>query len=122
MKTVFVVNSIKQHQGQLSLGEKQAILKLGNEGRSIRAIAQSLGVANMTILECSEKRHHWFSNNQTSNMSTKDNYRSRWQKEIVRAVTKNLKTTISNITNNPQMAGVKISQCTFLKKILRAGI
>ena len=41
---------------ELSLGEKQAILKLRKEGKLIRAIAQALGIACTTTWNALKKK------------------------------------------------------------------
>ena len=80
---------------ELSLGENQAILKLRKERKSIRAIAQALKRKNCGGIE-----------QQTSNRLTKE-YRN-----IVTAVKKTHKTSVSDITNNLYRADVKVSQST----------
>lgn len=41
---------------ELTIGEKQAILKLRNEGTVIRAIVQTLSTANTTIWNVQKKK------------------------------------------------------------------
>ena len=41
---------------ELSMGEKQAILKLRKKGKSIRAIGQTLGIASTTIWNVLNKK------------------------------------------------------------------
>ena len=53
------------------MGGKQAIVKLRKEGKSIRGIAQTLGIANTTIWSGPKKKGT--AGQQTSNRSTKDN-------------------------------------------------
>lgn len=58
---------------ELSMGGKQAILKLRKEEKSIRDIGQTLGVANNN-LKCPEKeRNYWYTEQQTWNRSAKKN-------------------------------------------------
>ncbi|MCI4387222.1 hypothetical protein PGIGA_G00071680 [Pangasianodon gigas] len=90
----------------LSMGEKQAILKLRKEEKSIRAIAQELGIANTTIWNVLKKK-------ETTCVLTTGHGTGRPRKttaddrNIVRAVKKNQKTTVRDITNNLHRAGVK---------------
>lgn len=45
---------------ELSMGEKQVISKLRKEGKSVRAIGQTLGIASNTIRNVlREERNHW---------------------------------------------------------------
>lgn len=50
---------------ELSLREKQAILKLIKWAKSARGIAQALSTANTTICSPEKARNHWYNNNQT---------------------------------------------------------
>ena len=87
--------------------KQKAITK--KEGQPIRAIAQALGAANTTIWNVLKKK-------ETTGLLTA-RFQTAWPRKttavddrnIVRAVKKNPKTTVSNITNNPRSAGVKVS-------------
>ena len=56
---------------ELSMGEKQTILKLRKEGKSIRAIGQTLGIASTTIWNVLKKKET--TGVQTLNRSAKEN-------------------------------------------------
>ncbi len=95
-----------QHEDQRAdYGRKQATLKLREDGKSIRAIAQTLIIARTTIWNVLKKT-------ETSGVLNNRRRTGRLRKtaavddrNIVRAVEKNPK-TVSDITNNLQRAGV----------------
>lgn len=100
---------------KLSIGEKQAILKLRKEGKSIRAIGQTLGIANTTIWNVQKKKT-------TGVLSNR--YRTGWPRKtttvdvrnIVRAVRKKTQNN-RDITNNPCSTEVKVSQFTIRRSL-----
>lgn len=92
------------------MAEKQTILKLNEEGKSIRAIAQTLGIATTTIWNVLKKK-------KTTGVLSNKHRTGRPRvttaiddRNIVRAVKKNPKTTVTDITANLHRAGVKVSQ------------
>ncbi len=95
---------------ELTMGEKQATLKLREDGKSIRAIAQTLIIARTTSLNVLKKTETSgvLNNRRRSGRPRKTSAVD--DRNIVRAVKKNPKTTVSDITNNLQRAGVKVSQ------------
>ncbi|MCJ8740406.1 hypothetical protein PDJAM_G00058690 [Pangasius djambal] len=102
---------------ELSMEEKQDIVKLKKEGKSIRAIAQTLGIANTTIWNVLKKQA-------TTGVLTTRHRTGRPRKttavddrNIVRAVKKNPQTTVSDITNNLHRAGVQVSQSTVRRRL-----
>ncbi len=100
---------------ELSMGEKQAIVKLREEGKSIRAIAHTLAISTIwNVLEKKEATGVLSNINQTGipRKTTAVDDRN-----IVRAVRKDPKTTVSEISNNLQRAGVKVSQSTVLRRL-----
>ena len=99
------------------MGEKQAIVNLRENGKSIRAIAQTLAIASTTIWNVLRKK-------ETSGILSNRPRKGRPRKtsavdnrNIVRAVKEDPKTTVSNISNNLQRAGVKVSQSTVRRRL-----
>lgn len=97
--------------------EKQDIVKLKKEGKSIRAISQELGIANTTVWNVLKKH-------ETTGLLTTRHRTGRPRKtsavddrKIVRAVKKNPQTTVSSITNSLLLAGVNISQSTVRRRL-----
>lgn len=102
---------------ELSMGEKQTILKLREEGKSIRAIAKTLGIATTTIWNVLKKK-------ETTGVLSNKHRTGRPRvttavddRNIVRAVKKNPKTTVTDITANLHRAGVKVSQSTVRRRL-----
>lgn len=101
---------------KLSIGEKQAILKLRKEGKSTRAIGQTLGIANTTIWNVQKKKKT------TGGLSNR--YRTGRPRKtttvdvrnIVRAVRKKPQNN-RDITNNPCSTEVKVSQFTIRRSL-----
>eukprot|EP00064_Thunnus_orientalis_P000139 superscaffoldBa00000006_g139 len=98
---------------RVSMGEKQAILKLRKEGKSIRAIGQTLGIASTTIWIVLKKK-------ETTGVLNNRHRTGRPRKttvvddrNIARVAKKNPKTSVSHITNDLHSAEVKVSQSTF---------
>jgi len=114
MQTVFrCENNMKTRK--LSLGEKQAIVNLREDGKSIRAIAQTLAIASTTIWNVLKKK-------ETTGVLRRQTGRPRKtsavdDRNIVRAVKKDPKTTVSDISNNLQRAGVKVSLSTVRRRL-----
>lgn len=97
--------------------EKQTILKLREEGKSIRAIAQTLGIASTTIWNIMKKK-------ETTGVLSNRHRTGRPRvttavddRNIVRAVKKHPKTTVPDITANLHRAGVKVSQSTVRRRL-----
>ncbi len=100
---------------ELSMGEKQAIVKLRKEGKSIRAIAHTLAISTIwNVLEKKEATGVLSNINQTGRPRKTTAVDDR---NIVRAVRKDPKTTVSEISNNLQRAGVKVSQSTVRRRL-----
>ena len=95
---------------ELSLGEKQAILKLRKEGKSIRAIVQALGILHTTWKEPEKEINWWLTEKQTTGQPRKITAVD--DRNIVKDVKKARKTSVSDITNNVHRTGVKASQST----------
>lgn len=102
---------------ELTMEEKLDILKLRQEGKSIRAVSQALGIANTTVWNILKKQ-------ETTGVLTTRHRTGRPRKttavddrNIVRAVKKNPQITVSNITNNLHLAGVKVSQSTVRRRL-----
>ena len=102
---------------ELSMGEKQAIVKLREDGKSIRAIAQTLAIASTTIWNVLKKKETTgvLSNRRGTGRPRKTAAVD--DRNIVRAVKKDPKTTVSDISNNLQRAGVKVSQSTVRRRL-----
>ncbi|XP_061632965.1 lysophospholipase-like protein 1 isoform X2 [Phyllopteryx taeniolatus] len=102
---------------ELPMGEKQTILKLREEGKSLKAIAQILGIANTKICNVLKKRETTgvLSNRHRTrrpNVST-----AVADRNIVRAVNKHPKTTVSDITANLLRARVRVSESTVRRRL-----
>ena len=97
---------------ELSMVEKQTILKLRKEGKSIRAIGQTLSIASTTIWNVLKKKETTgvLSNRCQTGQPRKTTLVD--DRNIVRAAKKTPKTSVSHITNNLHSAGMKISQST----------
>lgn len=100
---------------KLSIGEKQAILKLRKEGKSIRAIGQTLGIANTTIWNVQKKKttgvlSNRYRTGRPRKTTTVD------VRNIVRAVRKKPQNN-RDITNNPCSTEVKVSQFTIRRSL-----
>lgn len=100
---------------KLSIGEKQAILKLRKEGKSTRAIGQTLGIANTTIWNVQKKKTTGVLSNRyrtgRPRKTTAVDVRN-----IVRAVRKKTQNN-RDITNNPCSTEVKVSQFTIRRSL-----
>lgn len=102
---------------ELCIGEKQAILRLRKEGKLIRAIGQTLGIANKTVFNILKKK-------ETIGVLS-NRHRIGWprkttevdEKKIVRAMRKHPKTAVSEITKNFHRAEVKVSQSTVQRRL-----
>lgn len=86
MQTAFVVQT-----RELSVGEKQAAVRLREDGKSAGAIAQTLAIASTSIRHVLKKK-------ETAGVLPVDQGKQ-----------KDPKTTISDISNRLQRAGVKVS-------------
>lgn len=94
---------------KLSMGEKQTILKLREEGKSIRAIAQTLGIANSRIWNALKKKETsdvLINRCRTSQPRTTTSTDDR---NTVRTVRTNPRTTVSDTNISLHRAGVKVS-------------
>lgn len=102
---------------ELSMGEKQAIVKLRKEGKSTRAIGQTLGIASTTIWNVLKKKETTgvLSNRRPTGRPRKTTVVD--DRNIVRAVKKTPKTSVSDITNDLHSAGVKVSQSTVGRRL-----
>lgn len=102
---------------ELSMGEKQAIVKLRKEGKSTRAIGQTLGIASTTIWKVLKKKETTgvLSNRRPTGRPRKTTVVD--DRNIVRAVKKTPKTSVSDITNDLHSAGVKVSQSTVGRRL-----
>lgn len=102
----------------LSMGENQAILKM-RKRKSVRTIAKVLGIANKNNnLEYPEKeRKYWhtLSNRHRNARPLKTKVEDTY---IMRAVRKDSKTWVRDITNNVDIEGVKVSQHTVRRRTL----
>uniref|UniRef100_A0A673FSC5 Transposase IS30-like HTH domain-containing protein n=1 Tax=Sinocyclocheilus rhinocerous TaxID=307959 RepID=A0A673FSC5_9TELE len=87
------------------MGEKQAIVKLREDGESIRAIAQTLAQASTTIWNVLRKKETTgvLSNRPRTGRPRKTSAVD--DRNIVTAVKKDPKTTVSDISKNLQRAG-----------------
>lgn len=90
---------------ELSMGEKQAIVKLRKEGKSTRAIGQTLGIASTTIWNVLKKKETTgvLSNRRPTGRPRKTTVVD--DRNIVRAVKKTPKTSVSDISNDLHSAG-----------------
>lgn len=93
------------------MGEKQAILKLRKEGKSITAIGQTMGRASTTVWNVLKNK------DTTGVLNRHEAGRPREtsaddDRNMVRAVKKTPKTTVSDFTNNLHGTEVKDSQST----------
>uniref|UniRef100_A0A3B1IQX0 Transposase Tc1-like domain-containing protein n=1 Tax=Astyanax mexicanus TaxID=7994 RepID=A0A3B1IQX0_ASTMX len=102
---------------ELSMREKQAILKHRKEGKSIRAIGKTLGIATTTIWNVLKKKETTgvLSNRRRTGRPRKTTPTD--ERRIVLAVKKNPKTTVSQITSDLHRAGVKVSQSTVRRRL-----
>ncbi|XP_049319818.1 homeobox-containing protein 1a isoform X2 [Astyanax mexicanus] len=102
---------------ELSMGEKQAIVKLREDGKSIRAIAQTLAIANTTVWNILKKKvvTGVLSNRCRTGRPRKTTALD--DRNIVSAVENDPKTTVSDISNTLQRAGVKVSQSTVRRRL-----
>jgi hypothetical protein len=90
---------------ELSMGEKQAIVKLRKEGKSTRAIGQTLGIASTTIWNVLKKKETIgvLSNRRRTGRPRKTTVVD--DRNIVRAVKTTPKTSVSDITNDLRCKG-----------------
>lgn len=102
---------------ELSIGEKEAIVKLREDGKSIRAIAKELSIASTTIWNVLKKKETTgvLSNRHRTGRPRKTTAAD--DRNIVRAVKKDPKTTVGEISNNLQRAGVKVSASTVHRRL-----
>ena len=93
---------------ELSMGEIEAIVKLREYGKSIRAIAQILAIASTTNWNVLKKKETTgvLSNRRRTGRPRKTTAVD--DRIIVRAVKKDPKTTVVDISNNFQSSGVKV--------------
>lgn len=112
---VRVVTNMKTRE--LSIGEKEAIVKLREDGKSIRAIAKELSIASTTIWNVLKKKETTgvLSNRHRTGRPRKTTAAD--DRNIVRAVKKDPKTTVGEISNNLQRAGVKVSASTVHRRL-----
>ena len=102
---------------ELSLGEKQAVLKLRKEGKSTRAIVQALGIACTTTWNVMKKKETTgvLSNRHKTGEGQQKQFMQ--ETEIVRGVKEKPQNIITDITKNIHRAGVKVSQSTIGRRL-----
>lgn len=97
---------------ELSMEEKQDILKLRNEGKSIRLIGQTLGIARSTVWSILKLKG-------TTGVLSNRPRTGRPRKTTVdddRKIVGAVKTSVSGITSDLRSAGVMVSQSTVRRR------
>ena len=111
LQTVFIAKKLYNlRTRELSVGEKQAVLKLIEGGKSIRAIELPVRTTTWKKETTVVLSNRCPTGRQRKTSAIVD-------RNIVRAVKKTPITTVSDITNNLQKAGVKVSQSTICRRV-----
>ncbi|KAF0047695.1 hypothetical protein F2P81_001328 [Scophthalmus maximus] len=101
------------------MGEKEAIVKLREDGKSIRAIAQTLAITSTTTWNVLKKKETTGVLSNRRRTGTPRKTTAVDDRNIVRAVKKDSKTAVGDISNNLQRAGLKL--CAISPSVLILG-
>ena len=112
-----LLSTLNMRSKELSLSVKQAIIRLKNLNKPIREIAKTLGMAKSTVSNILKKKE---CNSELSNTKRPGRL---WKttvvgdRIIISLVKKNLFTTVGQIKNSLQEAGVCVSKSTIKRRL-----
>ena len=105
-----MLSTLKMRSKELSLSVKQAIIRLKNQNKTIREIADTLGVAKSTVWYILKKKERTGELSNTKRPGRPQKTTVVDDRRIISLVKKNPFTTVGQIKNTLQEVGVSVSK------------